>query len=768
MGSLSLAFPQAFNRAFSHYKARELVESETICQQIISAESNFFDALHLLAIVQTSLGKLNQALVSYDRALVVRPDDADVLNNRGNALKKLRRFNEALASYDQALSKRPDFAEALNNRGVTLNELGRFDEALANFDRACTLRPDFAEAFNNRGMTLFRLERLDEALEDYSSALELRPSFVDAHYNRGIVLQALRQLNEALESYDRALALQPDHAEALNNRGVCLHELKRFDEALESYARTLAIRPGHAEALNNLGITFYAQKRYDEALASYERALELAPDYTEAFNNRGATLHELKRFDEALESYDYALALRPDYAEALNNRGFALAQLGRFDDAVANYDRALLLRSEYVEALNNRGNVLHRARRHHEALTSFERALSVRPDDGHTLSNMGSVLRTLGRLDEARDCYSKALEFDPMITSTYLNYTDLVRFTPDNPHLKAMEAMRFGAASLTDSELLQLDFALAKAYADQKDYLRSFERLLSGNTLKRSQIYYDEAASLAVFERIESIFTPERLRNIESQGRGDASPVPIFIVGMPRSGTTLVEQILASHPQVHGAGELRTFSDIVHNVRLPDGRTVSYPECVSMFDAETIGKIGADYVAEVRKRAPAALRITNKQPSNYQFAGLIHLALPDAKIIHMVRDPVDTCISCFSKLFNEQNYTYDLAEMGRYYRGYQALMEHWRRVLPSGRIHEVCYEELVENFETRAQEIVEFCGLEWDDRCLTFYETERPVTTLSAIQVRQPIYKSAVDRRRLYKDFLAPLLTELGADIPTH
>jgi hypothetical protein len=232
---------------------------------------------------------------------------------------------------------------------------------------------------------------------------------------------------------------------------------------------------------------------------------------------------------------------------------------------------------------------------------------------------------------------------------------------------------------------------------------------------------------------------------------------------MPRSGTTLLEQILASHPKVHGAGELKTLNDVILTVRGADGNIIPYPEFTTAIDSAALKQIGARYVNLIREMTPHGDRVTDKMPSNYYFAGLIHLALPNAKIIHTVRDPIDTCISCFSKLFSaEQNHTYDLGELGRYYKRYQHLMQHWHRVLPHGRILDVRYEDVVADLEGQARRIIEYCGLPWDDRCLSFHETDRPVRTASATQVRQPIYKNAVGRWRVYEEFLGPLLAELG------
>jgi hypothetical protein len=244
---------------------------------------------------------------------------------------------------------------------------------------------------------------------------------------------------------------------------------------------------------------------------------------------------------------------------------------------------------------------------------------------------------------------------------------------------------------------------------------------------------------------------------------GDPSHLPIFVIGMPRSGTTLVEQILASHPLVHGAGELKVLDDIAGSVRDDGGTGIPFPEFVAAADGTALRQVGARYVAELKKFSPDTRRVTDKMPSNFFFAGLIHLALPNAPIIHTVRDPVDTCMSCFSKLFTaQQDHTYDLAELGRYHRRYQRLMAHWREVLPGGRILEVRYEDVVADLEGQARRIIAHCGLDWDPRCLAFHETARPVRTASATQVRQPIYTSAVGRARVYEQFLGPLLKELS------
>jgi hypothetical protein len=313
---------------------------------------------------------------------------------------------------------------------------------------------------------------------------------------------------------------------------------------------------------------------------------------------------------------------------------------------------------------------------------------------------------------------------------------------------------------------MHLDFALGKVYADIGDHGRAFQRLLAGNAAKRAAIAYDEQAALAQFDRVETVFTRELIA--AKTGGGDPTRMPIFVLGMPRSGTTLIEQILASHPMVHGAGELSVLNQVVNTVSATDGAGFPYPDYVRALDASGLQRLGAQYLAGVdelaRKHGAADFeRVTDKMPSNYYFAGLIHLALPNAKIIHSVRNPLDTCISCFSKLFSaEQNHTYDLGELGRYYRRYQQLMTHWHEVLPADSMLDIRYEDVVADLEGEARRIIAYCGLPWDERCLAFHKTNRPVRTASATQVRQPIYNSAVNRWRAYEKEIGPLLAGLG------
>jgi tetratricopeptide (TPR) repeat protein len=415
----------------------------------------------------------------------------------------------------------------------------------------------------------------------------------------------------------------------------------------------------------------------------------------------------------------------------------------------------------FVDSYIRLGNILLDQGNHDDALEVYRGVLAVRPDSAEAHHRIGIVLRELGRLLEAREAAEQATRLSPRHPAYFRNLAELKRFVAGEPLVKEIEALADNAASFSAEERIELHFLLAKIYEDLGHYEQCFGQLQAGNALKRELINYDEQTVLGAFERVRAVFTPELIRT--RRGAGEASRVPVFIIGMIRSGTTLVEQIIASHPKTFGAGELKSFGNLAAGVHAKQHGAPAFPEVVTRMTGEDFRKLGARYLAKLSPLAPAAARITNKMPSNHIFAGLIHLSLPNAPIIHVVRDPVDTCMSCFSKLFKEgQHFSYDLVELGRYYRYYRALMAHWRDVLPSGRILDVHYEDLVGDLEGTARRIIAYCGLEWDPRCLAFHQTNRPVCTASVVQVRQPIYANAVGRWRHYERHLGPLLAELS------
>lgn len=675
-------------------------------------------------------------------------------------------------------------------------QAGKLAEAEMLARRVLDADPKNAEAWHLLGIIAHQSGNLAHAIEHVKHAISLSPTTGLYHTNLGDMCRLAGSVDDAISSSQRALELDPNNVGALNNLGIAYYEKGEYEKAQSHYQRAVAHSPHFVQAHSNLGNALRAMKRLDEAVIHYRRAIELAPQFPDAWNNLGTTLRDLKQLEEAEAAYRKALALKPDDPEMLNSLalcvkdlrrldeaerllqrslaietrnpktllylGTLLVELHKVDEATRASDRALALDPQNPDIINLMGRVAFERNDLATAETRFRQALELNPGLADAYNNLGNVMKEIGQLDEARELYIKSLSLDPKETGVYVNYSDSVKFVADDPQLRAMETMSSSGVPLSETERMHLAFALAKAYADLGDHSRSFTHLDKANRLKRAQTEYSESEAMGLFERLTRVFTRDLVRERTKLG-GEPSAVPIFVFGMPRSGTTLVEQILASHGKVHGAGELKFLTEVLSEVRAPDGQTAPYPEFVPLgLDGRALKAIGSRYVAKLCNLAPNSLRVTDKMPSNFFFAGLIHLALPNASMIHVIRDPADNCISCYSKLFSDgQAFTYDLGELGRYYRSYAKLMAHWHSVLPKNRILDVRYEDVVADLEGQARRIIAHCKLDWDDRCLEFHKTRRPVKTASASQVRLPIFTNSVGRAAAYRESLDTLYAAL-------
>jgi tetratricopeptide (TPR) repeat protein len=598
----------------------------------------------------------------------------------------------------------------------------------------------------------------ETAISLYQRVLWLNPTHIDARGNLGAALADQGRFVEAVVHYEKALTLNPDHADTHNYLGVALSSLGRLSEAIAHYQRAIELKSGRADLHDNLGLALSAQGRLAEAIHSYQEAVALNPSLASAHNNLGVALADQGRFAEAIGHYRLALALQPDYANVYNNLGVALLKQGKVVEAVAAYERALIISPNHTNAHANLGAALADQGRLADAALHLEQALALDPAHAAAHNTLGKMLINQGNFNEALEHVGRAIALKPDYAEAHLNRAQVKFFHPGDTELAALEEL--ATSNLSPQKAVYIHFALAKALEDTQDYARAFEHRRKGNALKRAQINYDEATALRQFQRLSTVFDQglfDRFR-----GAGDPSPVPVFIVGMPRSGSTLVEQILASHPQIHGAGELMDFEEVTKSVLQDVKPPLPYPECVAALDATTFHRIGRAYLSRLTAHSVGKVLITDKLPGNFLNIGLIQLALPNARIIHTVRHPVATCLSCYSKLFTSGNhYTYDLAELGRFYRHYQELMTHWRSVLPQQSILDVSYEEVVDDLEGQARRLIEYCDLPWDDRCVSFHTTSRTVRTASAVQVRKPLFRGSLQRWRRYESEIAPLLDEL-------
>ena len=575
----------------------------------------------------------------------------------------------------------------------------------------------------------------------------------DQYPNSGPLWQLLgaslsMQGKDALHALERATALTPDDAGAHNNLGNALARLGRLEAAAASYRRALELMPDFAEAHNNLGNALLDLGRPGEALQSCRRAVELKPDDPQVHDNLGNACFNLGQLEEAASSYRRVLALEPDLAEAHNNLGSVLRSLGQLDDAVASFRRALLLKPNFADAHSNLGIALRLQSRTAEAEASCERALELNPKLAATMAVLAESRADQGHFAEAEALFRRAISAEPQSPEAWAGIARLRKMTlEDAAWLTA--AQRIAQQGLPPRKEALLRYAIGKYFDDVRDYEQAFVNYRRANELsKLNRGAHDRHHLTGTVDQIIRRYDRAWLNRARRDSISSARPV--FIVGMLRSGTTLAEQILASHPAVQGAGEVAFW-----NTALAPPKSCALDGEMS---SAALRELGHAYLRTLEDFSPAALRVVDKMPTNFLFLGLIHAALPNARIIHMQRDPIDTCLSIYFQHFESAlSYANDLEDLAHYYTEYRRVMTHWRSTLPADALLDVPYESLVDDQETWSRNMVNFIGLPWDPRCLDFHLTRRTVITASKWQVRQKMDRSSVARWRNYAPFIGPL-----------
>jgi tetratricopeptide (TPR) repeat protein len=659
-----------------------------------------------------------------------------------DSLTQARRFKQA-GDYMRAeqvcrviLQTEPANLEALHLLGICLHASGNLAEAAEQFQKLLRFKPS-AEVHGLLAIALARLGRLDEAIADFNQALQLDPNDARIHYNLGTALLKKGRFEEAIASFQRAVQANPAYAGAHNNLGEALRCQGRVEEAIVSLTEAVRLKPNFPEAHNNLGNALFDLGRVEEAKGAYQQALHLRPDYAEAHNNLGIALRVRGSPDEALAEFQHALRLKPDYAEAHNNLGLALLDQGRFDDAKACYQEALRLKPDFAEALTSLGALYKVQGKADEALRQFRQALQCKPDFPLTLYNLSEM-------------------------ASQRRY----QFSPEE--VESMQRL-VQSDQLGDKDACRIHYALGAISDKAGEYDQAFEHYQQANQrqrawLSRAGLIFTSELRRTAFDHGIAFFTPSHFQR--TAAFGVESDLPVFIVGMPRSGTTLIAQILSSHPRVRAAGELKDMGCIAETLPGVLQRPEPYPHCLAYLNQESARFVAHRHLERLRQLGGTRERVIDKMPFNFQFLGLIATLFPKSKIIHCRRDPLDTGLSCYFQNFQEITFATSLAEIGDYYRDYERLMNHWRKVLPL-RMLEVNYESLVGDVEAVSREMISFLGLEWSERCLEFTENSRPVRTASVLQVRQPIYRSSIGRWKRYAKHLRPLMDSLGLPGPS-
>ena len=488
--------------------------------------------------------------------------------------------------------------------------------------------------------------------------------------------------------------------------------------------------------------------------------LKQVSDADAAFRHAVALSNEGKLAD-AENIYRGILKQHPRNVPTLCNLAGLLWRAEGFEEAAGLLRRALNEKPNSVEARTLLAKVNQSLGRYEEALSCIEKAIGQGADSADAHDTHANLLSDLGRTEEAIHAQLRAIHLAPNQPRFYFGLGSLRKWQGDDPHLDALQALAQKPGSLSHNDQIYLQFALAKARADCGEIDEAFRHQLKGGALKRRTMNYDEAITLRAMDELCAIIDMDWIE--QHRNASDSGPLPVFILGMPRSGSTLIEQILVSHPSVQTIGETALFAKSLASISghpMPTNVT----ELLRQWTPSRLRRLATDYLQAIRRNAPTAERVLDKTPGNFRYAGIIHAALPDARIIHTRRDPIDTCLSTFAILFwsASQPYSYDLRELGRYYRAYENMMSHWESILPEGVMLDVQYENLVADFEGEARRIVAHCGLDWDDAVLRFDKTDRPVRTASRSQVRTQIYRDSVRRPRPSADLLRPLLEALG------
>ena len=625
------------------------------------------------------------------------------------------------------LDKNPGCTDHIRLLGLALIKQNRVAEAEEQLRFALSLEPDFPQLHEDLGSALALQSRFEEAIPEFEKAIQLQPALPLAQKKLGEALAAIGRSEDADEAFKEYIDKHPERAAIII--GVGLRRAERFDEAIAVFRDVLKKSPNNVNAMRHLAISLWhgkSKKGIGDAEALLRSATQQAADFAAAWLTLGDLLMEIKKFMDAIAAFDKVTKLDPKSAEAWSGLGNA-------------YGRAM-----YPE----------------KAVKAYERAIEISGDVPSTLSSYAWELKTIGDQDAALTAYRRAIKAKPRFGSAYWSMANLKIFHFTDEEIEVM-LQQVEREDLTEFEDIHFRFALGKAMEDKKDYERAWHFYDTGNQRQRMTVEYEPTEMEKRQNIVKEVFDAELLQ--QRAGVGYDVRDPVFVVGLPRSGSTLVEQILASHSQVEGTSELLVLSRITESIGRYRTDGIRYPEGVRDLRDKDLRAYGKEYIEECqRHRITEKPRFTDKLPNNFPMMGFAHLILPNATIINARRHPFDTCLGAYKQLFGQgQNFTYDMLDLAHYYQQYDAMMKHWHAVLP-GKILDVHYEETVTDLEGQVRRILEHCGLPFEENCLRFYETERAVKTASSGQVRQPIYSSALGKWRRYEKHLDIWREQLG------
>jgi tetratricopeptide (TPR) repeat protein len=730
---MELTIEQALQQGVAAHKEGKLEEAERLYRAILQSQPAHPDANHNLGVLAVSVNKAEAALPLFKTALEANPKIEQFWLSYIDALIKENQFENVKLVIEQA-----------KTQGVAEEKLNTLEAQLP-----------FETQIQNVNSANPPQERLSSLLKCYQTgqygdaeklAVSITQEFPQHQLGWKVLGALLKQTGRVIDSLtamQKYLDLAPQDAEAHSNLGNTLQELGRLDDAEKSCRQAIALKPDLAEAHINLGNTLQELGRLDEAEKSCRQAIALKPDLAEAHSNLGNTLQELSRLDEAEKSCRQAIALKPDLAEAHNNLGVTLQELGRLDEAEASYTQAIGFKPDYAEAHNNLGNTLKELGRLDEAEASYTQAIALKPEYALAHYNFGITLQELGRLDEAEASYTQAIALKSDYAEAHRMLTSMKKFdVQDEQYSKMLEL--FLNEEISEEQRCHINFGLAKACEDLGNFEQAYTHYGEGNVLRKKLLNYDINRDVELFKQLKSSYLKIEKNSLEPSSLANKI-TPIFIVGMPRSGTTLVEQIISSHSQVAGAGELSFVAQF----------GASIAQGLSDSNTDSLLNFRERYLIKLKNVSKGNLIVTDKMPQNFCYIGLLAAAFPEAKIVHVKRNPAAVCWANYKQYFKSKNigYCYAIDDVISYHKLYENLMEFWTNTL-SNRVYKLDYEQLTVNQESESRQLIEYLGLDWDENCLSPQNNTRSVATASNLQVRQKVYQGSSEQWKKYEPFL--------------
>jgi tetratricopeptide (TPR) repeat protein len=718
-----------FASAVRLHQAGDLAAATRLYESILDRDSTHADAFHLLGLLRHQQGQPRLAAELIGRAVALRPDAAVFRATLGEAYRALGRFDQAAGCCQAALQLGLADPAVHNNLGLALQALGRHDQAADAFRAALRLRPDDATAHTNLGAALRAADAKDQALVHFRRAVAIDPALAPARTNLGQLLLDLGRAAEALPNCQQAVVLQPDLPEAHNNLGNAYRALGRYPEAQRCYEEAIRLNPALAHAHVNLGLALQQQGHWDEALPSFRRAAELNPGSLPVLALLAEAGVDREQFDEAIGCYQKMLAIDPSLAAAHNALGWLLQEEGLLEEAGEHLRAALRLRPDLAIAHVNLGGVHEKRGDFAAAETCFRAAVADADAGGPALARLAMLLR--GKLP---DSDSEAIE---------------QRLAGSEASDPARVNLLFGLGYVRDAQ---------GRYAEAAAWVREANKSAIAHRERRN-LTYDPAEHERLVSALIAAFDPPCFARLAGAGRETNRPV--FIFGLPRSGTTLIEQILASHSQFHGAGEVPFTRQAFKAIPELLGRASPPADCIAKLNSDVVRRLALWHEERLQELdSGKAARIIDKMPDNYLHLGLIAVLFPNAVLIHCGRDPRDVALSCWMTGFRSVRWANDVNQIASRLAQHDRLMDHWRAVLPAP-IHAVDYEETVAGLEPVARRLLAACRMDWEPACLDFHKSTRPVRTASFAQIRQPLYRRSIGRWQNYEHIIPDLFAAL-------